>query len=100
MNTWIPYEVQSSPHDLEGYDEPLFPVADTPIPGHDWLMRALFAYDLVGFQGKADLLHFTRYVEAVFKTARQARPIVFKPCEIGRSKPASRATMGSAWIGM
>ena len=28
VNTWIPYEVQSSPHDLEGYDEPLFPVAD------------------------------------------------------------------------
>src|SRR5207244_9543621 len=34
------------------------------IPGHDWLMRALFAYDLVGFQTKADLLHFSRYVEA------------------------------------
>src|SRR5262249_44459072 len=31
VNTWIPYEVHSSPHDLEGYDEPLFPVADTPI---------------------------------------------------------------------
>jgi predicted amidohydrolase len=43
VNTWIPYEVHASPHDLEGYDEPLFPVADTPI-GHigcaicyDWL---------------------------------------------------------------
>jgi trehalose 6-phosphate synthase len=34
------------------------------IPGHDWLMRALFAYDLVGFQSRADLLHFTSYVEA------------------------------------
>jgi trehalose 6-phosphate synthase len=34
------------------------------IPGHDWLMRALFAYDLVGFQSNADLLHFARYVEA------------------------------------
>jgi trehalose 6-phosphate synthase len=33
------------------------------IPGHDWLMRALFAYDLVGFQSNADLLHFARYVE-------------------------------------
>src|SRR5262249_28786772 len=31
VNPWIPYEVHSSPHDLEGYDEPLFPVADTPI---------------------------------------------------------------------
>jgi formamidase len=31
VNTWIPYEVQASPHDVAGYDEPLFPVADTPI---------------------------------------------------------------------
>ena len=31
VNPWIPYEVHASPHDLEGYDEPLFPVADTPI---------------------------------------------------------------------
>ena len=31
VNTWIPYEIQASPHDLLGYDEPLFPVADTPI---------------------------------------------------------------------
>jgi predicted amidohydrolase len=43
VNTWIPYEVQTSPHDLEGYDEPLFPVADTPIGRlgcaicYDWL---------------------------------------------------------------
>src|SRR4028119_786373 len=33
VNTWIPYAVHPSPHDLEGYDEPLFPVADTEI-GH------------------------------------------------------------------
>src|SRR6266516_7256287 len=31
VNPWIPFEVHASPHDLEGYDEPLFPVADTPI---------------------------------------------------------------------
>ena len=43
VNTWIPYEVHSSPHDLEGYDEPLFPVAETPIGRlgcaicYDWL---------------------------------------------------------------
>jgi trehalose 6-phosphate synthase len=34
------------------------------IPGHDWLIRGLFAYDLIGFQSNADLLHFARYVEA------------------------------------
>jgi predicted amidohydrolase len=43
VNPWIPYEVHSSPHDLEGYDESLFPVADTPIGRigcaicYDWL---------------------------------------------------------------
>ena len=31
VNPWIPWEVHTSPHDLEGYDEELFPVADTPI---------------------------------------------------------------------
>src|SRR5258705_13094793 len=46
VNTWIPYEVHTSPHDLEGYDEPLFPVADTPIGRigcaicYDWLFPA------------------------------------------------------------
>ncbi|CAN5799952.1 carbon-nitrogen hydrolase family protein [soil metagenome] len=43
VNTWIPYEVHTSPHDIEGYDEPLFPVADTPFGRigtaicYDWL---------------------------------------------------------------
>lgn len=32
VNPWIPYEVHASPHDLlPDYEEPLFPVADTPI---------------------------------------------------------------------
>src|SRR5436309_7312122 len=31
VNPCIPYEVHTSPHDLPGYDEELFPVADTPI---------------------------------------------------------------------
>src|SRR6184192_4156951 len=53
VNTWIPYEAQTSPHDLADYDEPLFPVADTPIGKlgcaicYDWLfpeaMRQLAA---------------------------------------------------------
>jgi predicted amidohydrolase len=43
VNPWIPYEVHASPHDLDGYTEPLFPVADTPIGRigcaicYDWL---------------------------------------------------------------
>jgi trehalose 6-phosphate synthase len=39
------------------------PLILAAIPGHDWLMRALFAYDLVGFQSEADHSHFRRYVE-------------------------------------
>jgi formamidase len=40
---WIPWEVSTSPHDLAGYDEPVFPVADTEIGKlgaaicYDWL---------------------------------------------------------------
>lgn len=43
VNTWIPYEVHTSPHDLEDYDEPMFPIAETPIGRlgcaicYDWL---------------------------------------------------------------
>lgn len=43
VNPWIPFEVHASPHDIPGYDEPLFPVADTPIGRigcaicYDWL---------------------------------------------------------------
>ncbi len=43
VNPWIPYEVHSSPHDIEGYDEELFPVAKTEIGNigcaicYDWL---------------------------------------------------------------
>jgi trehalose 6-phosphate synthase len=40
------------------------PLILAAIPGHDWLIRALFAYDLVGFQSEADHGHFCRYVEA------------------------------------
>ncbi len=32
------------------------------VPGHEWLVRSLFAYDLIGFQTNADRKNFTRYV--------------------------------------
>lgn len=43
VNPWIPFEVHASPHDVPGYDAPLFPVVDTPIGRlgcaicYDWL---------------------------------------------------------------
>ena len=39
------------------------PLILAAIPGHDWLIRALFAYDLVGFQSNADFAHFSNYVQ-------------------------------------
>jgi trehalose 6-phosphate synthase len=40
------------------------PLIMAALPEHEWLMRSLFAYDLVGFQTEADVTHFTHYVEA------------------------------------
>ena len=43
VHPWSPWELHASPADLAGYDEPLFPVADTPIGRigvavcYDWL---------------------------------------------------------------
>jgi formamidase len=43
VNTWIPFEVHASPHDIPAYPDELFPVADTPIGRigcaicYDWL---------------------------------------------------------------
>ena len=38
------------------------PLILATIPHHEWLVRSLFAYDLVGFQTKADVAHFSSYV--------------------------------------
>jgi len=38
------------------------PVILAAIPQHQWLMRSLFAYDLVGLQSETDMQHFDRYV--------------------------------------
>lgn len=43
VHPWTPWELHTSPADLEGYDQPLFPVAETPIGRigvavcYDWL---------------------------------------------------------------
>ena len=38
------------------------PLILAAVPQHEWLIRSLFAYDLVGFQSQADVEHFSRYV--------------------------------------
>jgi trehalose 6-phosphate synthase len=40
------------------------PLILAAIPGHDWLVKGLCAYDLVGFQSKADLEHFTDTIQS------------------------------------
>src|SRR6476661_3075587 len=40
------------------------PLIMAAIPGHDWLVKGLCSYDLVGFQSLADHEHFCRYIEA------------------------------------
>lgn len=73
VNPWIPWEVHASPHDLPGYDEPLFPVAKTPIGNigcaicYDWLfpetMRQLVA------NGAEVLLRVSAYMDPWGATA-------------------------------
>ncbi|TFY97841.1 alpha,alpha-trehalose-phosphate synthase (UDP-forming) [Ramlibacter rhizophilus] len=36
------------------------------IPGHDWLMKGLCSYDLVGLQSQADHAHFCQYIQGEF----------------------------------
>jgi trehalose 6-phosphate synthase len=33
------------------------------LPQHEWLVRSLFSYDLVGFQSEADVSHFAAYLQ-------------------------------------
>jgi formamidase len=67
VNPWIPYEVHSSPHDLAGYDQPLFPVADTPIGRigcaicYDWLFPE--AIRQLGANGAELLVRVSAYMD-------------------------------------
>jgi len=67
VNPWIPYEVHASPHDLEGYDEPLFPVAETPIGRigcaicYDWLFPE--AIRQLAANGAEVLLRVSAYMD-------------------------------------
>ncbi|HEV3166676.1 MAG TPA: nitrilase-related carbon-nitrogen hydrolase, partial [Isosphaeraceae bacterium] len=55
VNPWLPWELHASPHDLAGYDEPVFPVVETEIGRlgaaicYDWLFpEAIRALALAG----------------------------------------------------
>ena len=67
VNPWIPYEVHASPHDLDDYDQPLFPVADTPIGRigcaicYDWLFPE--AIRQLAANGAEVLLRVSAYMD-------------------------------------
>ncbi len=67
VHPWIPWEVHTSPHDLPGYDEPLFPVADTEIGRlgaatcYDWLFPEAIRQLALG--GAEVLLRVSAYMD-------------------------------------
>ncbi len=67
VNPWIPYEVHSSPHDIPGYDEPLFPVVETPIGRigcaicYDWLFPEVLR--LLAANGAEVLVRVSAYMD-------------------------------------
>ncbi len=67
VNPWLPWEVHTSPHDLEGYDEELFPVARTPIGNlgaaicYDWLFPE--ALRQLAAKGAEVLLRVSAYMD-------------------------------------
>jgi len=91
-NPWLPWEVHASPHDLPGYDEPIFPVVETEIGRlgaaicYDWLfpepLRAL------ALEGAEVLIRVSAYMDpwgatppmdwwTLFNRARAAENLAF-----------------------
>jgi len=67
VNTWVPWEIHASPHDLEGYDEPMFPVVTTEIGRigaaicYDWLFPEVIRELAVG--GADVLIRVSAYMD-------------------------------------
>lgn len=59
------------------------------IPGHEWFIRSLFSYDLIGFQSETDVTHFERYVltEAGAEALPGGRYRAFKHTVVARAFP-------------
>jgi formamidase len=73
VNPWIPWEVHASPHDIAGYREPLFPVADTEIGRigcaicYDWLFPESIRQ--LAFNGAEVLVRVSAYMDPWGATA-------------------------------
>jgi predicted amidohydrolase len=64
---WLPWEVHASPHDLPGYDEPMFPVVETEIGKlgaaicYDWLFPE--AIRSLAISGAEVLIRVSAYMD-------------------------------------
>jgi predicted amidohydrolase len=73
VHPWLPWEVHASPHDIAGYDELLFPVADTEIGRigaaicYDWLFPE--AIRELALQGAELLVRVSAYMDPWGATA-------------------------------
>ena len=67
VNPWIPWEVHASPHDVPGYNEPMFPVADTEIGRigvaicYDWLFPETIRQ--IAFNGAEVIVRVSAYMD-------------------------------------
>ncbi|GIX07145.1 MAG: hypothetical protein KatS3mg115_1548 [Candidatus Poribacteria bacterium] len=93
VNPWIPFEVHASPHDLEGYDEPLFPVAKTPIGNlgvaicYDWLFPE--ALRQLAANGAEVLIRVSAYMDPWGATPPMDWWTVVNRCRRSRTSPMS-----------
>jgi predicted amidohydrolase len=67
VNPWLPWELHTSPHDLAGYEDNLFPVAETEIGRlgaaicYDWLFPE--AIRALGLAGAEVLIRVSAYMD-------------------------------------
>ncbi len=67
VNTWIPWEVHTSPHDLPGYEEEPFPVVDTELGRlgvatcYDWLFPETIRQ--IAFNGAEVIIRISAYMD-------------------------------------
>jgi predicted amidohydrolase len=67
VHPWLPWEVHASPHDIPGYSEPMFPVAETEIGTlgcaicYDWLFPE--AIRELALQGADVLIRVSAYMD-------------------------------------
>jgi len=67
VNTWLPWEVHTSPHDIPNYREPFFPVVRTPLGNigvaicYDWLFPEVLRQ--LTFNGAEILIRVSAYMD-------------------------------------